>query len=421
MPPLRTSAFRFLLAASAGVHAADQLAFAALPLVAVIALGAGPGTIGVLVAMQGAAWLLLSLPGGVLVDRLPQRGLLVAACLASGTGCACALLVALAGLGAGALGAAALLTGCGTVLFMLGLGPAVPALVERTHLPVANARLEAARALVTLLAPPLAGWLATLGAAPSAYAFAAAAASLAAIAAWRLPPPAVGRASAMAAPRPTLRSAVGAMRDGAAFVLREPLLRGVALCAGFWNFGFFVLLGAFVPFALGTLGFTPGAMGLAQSGYGVGLLLGAATAPATLRRFGPNLVLLGGPALSVLAPGCLLVAIAFTGQPAVATCLVFLAQALLGFGPMQWLICQTTLRQAVTPPGLLGRVGGTIQMAIYGVRALGALVGGGVAEGSLGPTGSVLVAGAAFAASLAVVGASPLAHLRAFPAAAARA
>ena len=71
--------FHALLGASAGTHAADQLALATLPLTATLVLKAGPGTLGLLVAAQSLAWLLVSLPAGAWVDRYPRRTLLIAA------------------------------------------------------------------------------------------------------------------------------------------------------------------------------------------------------------------------------------------------------------------------------------------------------------------------------------------------------
>ena len=68
--------FHALLGASAGTHAADQLALATLPLTATLLLDAGPGLVGLLVALQGAAWLTISLPAGAWIDRLPRRNLL---------------------------------------------------------------------------------------------------------------------------------------------------------------------------------------------------------------------------------------------------------------------------------------------------------------------------------------------------------
>ena len=57
--------FHALLGASAGTHAADQLALATLPLTATLLLDAGPGLVGLLVALQGAAWLTISLPAEI--------------------------------------------------------------------------------------------------------------------------------------------------------------------------------------------------------------------------------------------------------------------------------------------------------------------------------------------------------------------
>ncbi len=64
-----------LLGGAIGAHAADQIALAALPLTATIALEAGAATVGWLVAAHAAAWLVLSLPAGMLLDRYPGRTL----------------------------------------------------------------------------------------------------------------------------------------------------------------------------------------------------------------------------------------------------------------------------------------------------------------------------------------------------------
>jgi predicted MFS family arabinose efflux permease len=376
-----------LLAVAGGLHAADQLLLAALPLAALLLLGAGPETVGLLLAAQGAAWLVLSLPAGLLVDRRPRRGLLLLAGLAGAAGAGLALLGALAGLRA-ALGAGAFLAASGTVLLVLTAGAAVPAIAGRGGLATANARLELARAVVTLGAPPLAGLLASAGLVALAFALAALAALLAAAAAQLLPP--------LPAPAAARRRLAEELREGAAFVLREPLLRGIGLCAIAWNCGFFALLAGFVPLALGRLALGPAGLGLAQAGYGAGLLLGAALAPRLIAAAGPGAILLAGPALSLAAPLLLLAA------PPGGLALPLAAQYLLGFGPMLWLVCQTGLRQVVTPPALLGRVGAALQVAIYGVRPLGALAGGALAAAA-GPEAAILLAALAFALSVAVV------------------
>jgi len=87
---------------------------------------------------------------------------------------------------------------------------------------------------------------------------------------------------------------------------------------------------------------------------------------------------------------------------------------LVGFGPMLWLICQTTVRQLVTPFSLMGRVNATVQTAIYGVRPLGALAGGFLAA-EAGLQSALLLIAVAFALSTLVIVLSPLARLRAMP------
>jgi predicted MFS family arabinose efflux permease len=389
-----------LTIAALGLHGADQLAMAALPLTAVITLGAGPGLVGALLAAQAAAWLVFSLPAGLLVDQFPRRGLLRAASVAAALGAAGALPAAWAG-GEAALGAAIFVASCGTVLFVLAAGSLVPDFAPRDGLAAANGRLELARAMASLAAPPIAGVLAARGAPVAAFGLAVLGALLAWAATGGLPRAATRAASA----RPTLRAGLA---EGARFVLGQALLRGIFGCALAWNFAFFALLAVLVPFALGPLGLDPAGLGLAQAGYGAGMIAGAALAARIQARFGPQLILVGGPVLSVATPVLLLFA------PAGGVALPFLALLLVGFGPMMWLICQTGIRQIVTPTAMLGRVGAVLQVAIYGVRPLGALAGGALAAAQ-GPAAGLWLAGAGFAASVLVVAVSGLGRLRRLP------
>ena len=394
------SSFSRLLAAGGAAHFADQLATAALPLTAVIVLGAGPGTVGTLVALQGLAWLLASLPAGVLVDRVP-KGLLIALSQAvAGLAFAAATVAATAGSGT-ALAAACFIGASGAVILVLTALALVPALVPPTALAAANARLELVRAVATLAAPVAVGLMADAVTPALGFALAAIASAAAALVAFglRAPP----------SPVPARAPLADAIREGARFALRHELLRGIALCAVFWNFAFFALLAVAVPFCLTRVGLDAKGTGLAQGGYGLGLILGAAAAAAIVRRFEPRVILVAGPALSMAAPVLLFLAARGGGLPAAAAAFFF-----VGFGPMLWLICQTSIRQLVTPPDLIGRVAATIQVAIYGVRPLGAFAGGWV--GALfGLDAALVLVLAAFGLSLAVPLVSALGRLRAMP------
>ena len=198
-------------------------------------------------------------------------------------------------------------------------------------------------------------------------------------------------------------------RPGARFVVRHELLRGISLCAIFWNFAFFALLAVWAPLALGLLKLDPASMGLAQSAYGAGLILGALVAPVSSKRLPPLATLIFGPAVSVIAAALFLLAPSGNGFAFAAA-----GHFLIGFGPMLWLICQTTVRQLVTPAPMLGRVNATVQTAIYGVRPLGALAGGIVAA-QAGLQAALLLIAASFVLSTLVIVLSPLARLRALP------
>lgn len=395
--------FTALLGAAAGTHAADQMALATLPLTATLVLGAGPDLLGLLVAAQSAAWLLVSLPAGAWIDRVPRRRMLIVA-LALGL---TASIVAVAAAATGTvflLGLAAIAGASGTVVYVLTSVSLLPSLVSVGDLPRSNARLELARAVVSLAAPFVAGLLAQHLSPTWGYALAALGACLALACVLALPK---GTAPATGTERPSL---AGAIRLGTSFVVRNDLLRGISLCAIFWNFAFFALLAIWAPLALGPLGLDPAQMGLAQSTYGAGLILGALLAPVTARRLPPLVTLIFGPAVSIVAALLFLAALSGHGLALAAA-----GYFLVGFGPMLWLICQTTVRQLVTPSPLMGRVNATVQTAIYGVRPLGALAGGLVAAHA-GLHAALLLIAVSFALSTLVIVLSPLARLRAMPA-----
>src|SRR4029077_14560295 len=125
------------------------------------------------------------------------------------------------------------------------------------------------------------------------------------------------------------------------------------------------------------------------------------------RRLPPLITLIFGPAVSVIAAALFLLA-PTAGSSGHGFAGAAAGHFLVGFGPMLWLICQTTVRQLVTPAPLLGRVNATVQTAIYGVRPLGALAGGIVAA-QAGLQAALLLIAVSFVLSTLVIVLSPLA------------
>src|SRR6266849_3278666 len=142
LPP----AFNRLAWSNLAAQSAEQVGLAAAPIVAVLALGAGAGETGLLQTAQTLPFLLLSIPLGVLADRMSRRKLMAGAEALRAISLVAVL--ALAGLGQLTWPLLALLGfvgACGTVAYSVAAPALVPSLVPRAALAAANGRLELAR------------------------------------------------------------------------------------------------------------------------------------------------------------------------------------------------------------------------------------------------------------------------------------
>lgn len=210
--------FNRLAWSSLAAQSAEQVALAAAPIVAVLAFGAGAGETGWLQTVQTLLFLLLSIPAGVLADRISRRGLMAVAEAFRALALAAILaLAALGGLNLPLLAALGFLAACGTVAYSVSAPALVPSLVPASALPKANALIELARTVAFAGGPALAGvvvgWI---GGAP-AFGVAAALSVVAVLLLAGLHEP------ARAKPEP--RHPLVEVREGAAFVFRHPLLR----------------------------------------------------------------------------------------------------------------------------------------------------------------------------------------------------
>ncbi|CAN7650064.1 MFS transporter [Bosea sp. LjRoot9] len=389
-----------LLLAGVSSQFADKLALDTISLAATQG-GASPRLVGLLVAAQSAAWLLVSLPAGVFADRIAPRSLVM---LGGGLMLAGSLmgagLLAL-GLVGWPLGLSTFIAASGPVVIALSIFVLLPRMVAVSTLPRANGRLELGRACFSLAAPLIAGWAVAHGMGALGLVLCALAGLVVLVAATRLPgdrPP--------AQPRQPLHRAIA---EGGAFVARHPYLRPIALCAIGWNMAFFAFLAIVTPYAARVLLLAPETIGLASSVYGAGLIVGALSGPVLIARLPTGLLLVFGPASSLLGAGLLALAPASLGWPVLA-----LAFFLFGFGPILWFITQTSLRQAVTPQALLGRVSATLTTAMYGMRPVGALAGG-LAGEWLGLQTAMLLPVGLFGLSTLAILASRMPGLRAMP------
>jgi predicted MFS family arabinose efflux permease len=135
------------------------------------------------------------------------------------------------------------------------------------------------------------------------------------------------------------------------------------------------------------------------------MVLGAVLAPRVSRRLPFGAVVTVGP-MAGLAAAAAMVATIWAPWPPLAGFSFFL----IGAGPILWVISTTTLRQAVTPADLLGRVSAVIATATYGARPIGAAIGASIGS-ALGADPALLVAAIGFVVQLLVILASPVPRL----------
>ncbi|MEQ9331021.1 MFS transporter [Thalassobaculum sp.] len=391
------AAFHRLAWSNLTAQSAEQVALAAAPLVAVLALGADAAETGLLQTALTLPFLLLAIPAGVLADRMSRRGLMAGAEAMRAAALLAILLLILTGTVSWPLLALlGFLATCGTVAYSVAAPAIVPALVPRDRLAPANARLELARTLAFTAGPAVGGVLVGWTGAGAAFGAAAALSLLAAflLAGLREPP-------RTAAPRRRWRQEIA---EGASFVARHPLLRPVLITQFVFNTAYFVIMAVFVPYAVRHLGMTASGIGAVLGLYGAGMLVGAVLAPAVMRRLAFGTVIAVGPVTGLAAS---LVMALTIGAPTPA--LAGLSFFLLGLGPILWVISTTTLRQAVTPQGLLGRVS-SFSVLAQGSRPLGAALGAAVAALS-GAEACLLLAVGGFLVQALVILASPAVRL----------
>lgn len=364
MSEVLSASFRRLAWSNLLAQSAEQLSLAAVPIVAVLLLKAGPGEIGLLASIQSLPFLLLSMPLGLLADRTSRTRLMALA----ETLRALALLLLLALIVTGHVSIAALaiigfMAAVGTVAFSVAAPSLVPALVQVDGLAQANGRLELARSAAFAAGPALAGALIAWTGASAAFVLSgmlsvAAVLCLRGIAEPARPP--------MPARHPWLE-----LQDGAKWVWQSDLLRPMMFCSIVWNISWFMLQAAYVPYAIHDLGLDASGVGITLALYGVGMIVGALLAPRVVRALPFGQALLLGPYFSVLAAVTMALTLFWPHG-----WLAALSYFLFGAGPIIWTITSTTLRQTVTPRAMIGRVTSINIVVTTGARPLGAALGG---------------------------------------------
>ena len=358
--------FRRLWLADAVSQIGTRMTFLAAPLLAVLALDASTFEVALVRTCESLGYLLIGLVAGAWVDRVRCRPVL----LTTDFGRAVLMLTVPAAALFGVLTLWQLYVvmfavGVLTVFFDVAHQSYLPRLLPPSELVDANAKLAANASVAALTGAGAGGFLVQLLTAP--FVFVLDALTMVWSALWvrsirhREPP----------VPRAPDRHLGREIKEGVRFVARHPLLRPIALNTATVVLCQSAAMGVSIVFLVRDIGLSAGVIGLLGVIGLVGALLASGLTRRLVARFGQvRALLLGaaciGPAFLVqgfTTPGWGLTWWVVSGFVA-SFCIVLTN------------IVMATIRQTVCPPALLGRVGATMELTVFGVAPPGSLLGG---------------------------------------------
>lgn len=405
-PLLRAPDFRrFWIGQSISVLG-DQITLLAMPLVAVLILHADAGQMGLLTAAGLLPNLILSLPAGVWLDRVRRRRrvMIVADLGRAVLVAAVPVAWALGWLTLELLFVVAFAAGCLAVLFDVLWATVFVSVAPRERYVEGNALLSGSRSLAWVIGPGVSGGFVQVFGAPltlllDALSYVASAASLRRIRAEEPP---------IEADQAGIRERLLA---GLVFIARDPIMRPTLTAVGTINLFNLAFSALFVLYATSELGVSPGVLGLVLGTGAVGGVLGAVVAARIGRRIGL------GPAYAL---GCLLFPVPLIlvplagGAPPLVLATLFVAEFGAGLGVMILDINAGAIILARTPDRIRARATGAFRFVNYGIRPIGALMGGLLGE-AIGVRPTLLVVSIAGSLGVLWLVGSPVLGLRELP------
>ncbi len=353
----------------------SQITGLALPLVAIITLDVSAFQVSALYVIEFAPFLLISLPAGVWVDRLPRRPILIlgdlgrAALLAT-----IPIAYALDALTIWQLYAVGFFVGICTVFFDVAYQSYLPSLVDRTALVEGNSKLEISRSAAQLSGPAAAGVLVQALKAP--YAILLDALSFLASGLFVLGIRKREENVPTRAERKESKTSMRAeLREGLGWVLGNPYLRTISMSTATFNFFGSMMQAILAVYLVRSLGMSPFLIGVIFAVGNLGYLAGALLTNRISRRIGVGpAIVVGGMA------GIAQLLIPLAPQEAHDAVPWLVASGLIvGFGVVLYNVTQVSMRQAITPERLQGRMNSSIRFIVWGVMPLGLLAGGALA------------------------------------------
>ena len=367
--------FRLLFTATAISNLGDGISALAFPWLATL-ITRDPVLIALVAAATRLPWFLFAIPAGVFTDRANRQRLMVQADilrllltlgvvalilngpalpLPDGDGQAFTLILGLC--------AAAFLLGSAEVIRDNAAQTALPSIVDKQHLEVANGQMWSVEQIMgQFVGPPLAGLLIAY-AVPLPFVVDAVTFAIAAWCVWLIVMPA----------RVTPKLPNGfwqQMREGMAWIYAHKLILRLAIMLGVLNMMHLITLTVLVLFSQEILGLGAAGFGILMTAEAAGGVLGGLLAPRIVARIGAGASL--KIALAIMPFYYLLIALTSNAYVVAIGLFIGMLAALL------WNVVTVSLRQREIPDALLGRVNSIYRFFGWGTMPIGALIGGGL-------------------------------------------
>ena len=389
----------------------SQVTLFAVPFIALTMLGASVFQVSLLAAVEMLPFLLFTLPAGAWLDRVRRRPVLIAADIGRGV---VLLSIPVAyvvdALTLLQLFVVAFVTGTLTALFDVADQSYLPAILEREDLVEGNADLQVSYSVAQMGGFAAGGNMIAIVAAPfaiviDALSYFVSGGFISAIRRREEPPPPRFDESGR---RTSMRADIVA---GLRYVLGNGYLRPIALCTGTSNLFGAALFGIFPVLIWRELVLPPAFYGTVMGVASIGLLVGALLSSRLSNSMGIGRTIIVSAALA--APSFLLLALT-PEDLGLAAVTLFVGWFVAGMSQVIYNVAQISLRQAITPLEMQGRMNATMRFIVWGTIPIGSVMGGALATAIPVRAALILAAVASFAAVVPVL-ASPLRSLRDMP------
>jgi MFS family permease len=350
----------------------SQVSQLAIPWIAAVGLHASPLQFSLLGMLGFLPFILFALPAGVWVDRLRRRPILILGDFARA-----ALLILIPilwfsdALRMWQLFVLEFAIGIFTVFFDVAYQSYLPALVDREELVDGNSKLQLTVSVAQVAGPSAAGGLIAAITAPYAILLDAVSFVISAAFMLRIRKPETAPERVAGAPKPRMWPEV---KEGLRWVVGHRWLRAIAICTGTSNFFGTITFSIALLYFTRSLHLSAVAVGFVFGVGSFGSIIGALAANRMQLRLGVGRTIL----ISIVVADIAMLAFPLAPE-SFPLPLLIVGQAFFGFGAVAYNITQISLRQAITPERLQGRMNAAMRWIVWGTIPLGTLAGGAIA------------------------------------------